>query len=76
MEVLVSGTHRALRLTFVGQLDEAAPAIASAAVVVARADRLALHVDTRPVAPSSEPILTGVRQLLESARNELPVVVR
>jgi hypothetical protein len=76
MEVLVSSADGALRLTFVGQVDEAAPVIASAAVAAARGDGVALHVDTRRARPVGSPILAGVRRVLLSAAPDVAVVVR
>ena len=76
MEVLVSGADGALRLTFVGQVDEAAPAIASAALAAAEGDHVALLVDTRRARPVGSPILGDVRRALSSAPPGLEVQVR
>jgi hypothetical protein len=67
MEVLVSSSGGTLRLAFVGEVDEAAPAIARAAMAAARGDHVALQVDTTRAHPSTSPILARVRRSLRAA---------
>jgi hypothetical protein len=76
MEVLVSGANGALRLTFVGQVDEAAPAIATAALAAAEGDHVSLLVDTRRARPIGSPILARVRRALSSAPPGVEVELR
>lgn len=76
MEVVVSGSSTELRVALVGELDEAAAAVVSAAAAVARNDRVTLLLDTSKAYPRPSPILERLEKALQAAAQRQPIVLR